>query len=135
MQSDPEDDIRFRRASIFEKTLIAVILLISITAIYWISRDGVQQSSESKIAVIYQDSKLSQEVGLEEDRLITLPLEEMQIQVKAGMIRVARSDCPKQICVNMGWIKTPGQIIVCAPNKMLVEIKSSDPQFLDAVVY
>lgn len=135
MQSDPEDDIRFRRASIFEKTLIAVILLISITSIYWISRDGVQQSSESKIAVIYQDSKLSQEVGLEEDRLITLPLEEMQIQVKAGMIRVARSDCPKQICVNMGWIKTPGQIIVCAPNKMLVEIKSSDPQFLDAVVY
>jgi hypothetical protein len=135
MQSDPEDDIHFRRASIFEKTLIAVILLISITSIYWISRDGVQQSSESKIAVIYQDSKLSQEVGLEEDRLITLPLEEMQIQVKAGMIRVARSDCPKQICVNMGWIKTPGQIIVCAPNKMLVEIKSSDPQFLDAVVY
>lgn len=135
MQSDPEDDIRFRRASIFEKTLIAVILLISITSIYWISRDGVQQSSESKIAVIYQDSKLSQEVGLEEDRLIALPLEEMQIQVKAGMIRVARSDCPKQICVNMGWIKTPGQIIVCAPNKMLVEIKSSDPQFLDAVVY
>lgn len=135
MQSDPEDDIHFRRASIFEKTLIAVILLISFTSIYWISRDGVQQSSESKIAVIYQDSKLSQEVGLEEDRLITLPLEEMQIQVKAGMIRVARSDCPKQICVNMGWIKTPGQIIVCAPNKMLVEIKSSDPQFLDAVVY
>ena len=135
MQSDPEDDIRFRRASIFEKTLIAVILLISITSIYWISRDGVQQSSESKIAVIYQDSKLSQEVGLEEDRLIALPLEEMQIQVKAGMIRVAMSDCPKQICVNMGWIKTPGQIIVCAPNKMLVEIKSSDPQFLDAVVY
>ena len=135
MQSDPDDGIHFRGTSAFEKALISVILLISITSIYWISRDGVQQSSESKIAVIYQDSKLSQEVGLEEDRLITLPLEEMQIQVKAGMIRVARSDCPKQICVNMGWIKTPGQIIVCAPNQVVVEIKSLDPQVLDTVVY
>jgi hypothetical protein len=135
MQSDPDDDVRFPGVSLFDKILITIILIVSITSIYWISRRGHQISSESKIAVVYQDSKLSQEVGLEQDRLTTLPLEEMQIQVKAGMIRVARSDCPKQICVNMGWIKTPGQIIVCAPNKMLVEIKSSDPQFLDAVVY
>ncbi len=134
MQSDPEDDIHFRRASIFEKILIAVILLISITAIYWISRDGFQQSSESKIAVIHQDSKLSQEVGLEEDRLITLPLEEMQIQVKAGMIRVAMSDCPKQICVNMGWIQHSGDTSVCVPNRVLIEIKSEGAPILDAVV-
>jgi hypothetical protein len=135
MQSDPDDDIRFPGVSLFEKILITIILLVSITSIYWVSRRGHQTSSESKIAVIYQDSELFQEVVLNEVRLIILPLEQMQIQVKAGRIRVAVSDCPKQICVNMGWIANPGQIIVCAPNKVLVEIKSSDPQVLDAVVH
>jgi hypothetical protein len=135
MQSDADDDIRFSGVSLLEKILITIIVLVSVTSIYWVSRRGHQTSSESNKAVIYQDSEQFQEVVLNEEGLIILPLEEMQMQVKGGKIRVAVSDCPKQICVNMGWIVNPGQIIVCAPNKVLVEIKSPDPQFLDAVVH
>jgi len=135
MQSDPDDGIHFRGTSAFEKALISVILLISIASIFWVSRGGHQKSLESKMALIYLGNQLFQEIELEEDRLITLPLKKMQIETKGGKIRVAMSDCPKQICVNMGWIKTPGQIIVCAPNQVVVEIKSLDPQVLDTVVY
>ncbi|MCP4353717.1 MAG: NusG domain II-containing protein, partial [Desulfobacterales bacterium] len=57
------------------------------------------------------------------------------IETKQGGIRIKKSDCPRQICVNTGWIKTPGRIIVCVPNKILIEIKSEKPLFLDAVVH
>lgn len=75
-----------------------------------------------------------EEVDLKGNRLIMLPVGEMQVEVKDGQIRVASSDCPKKICVNTGWIRTPGQVIVCVPYKVLIEISAKDSSFLDAVV-
>ncbi len=72
---------------------------------------------------------------LDKDQEIIILNGEMLIEIKEGRIRVRESDCPRKICVNTGWIKTPGQVIVCVPNKVLVEIKSAGSPFLDAVVY
>jgi hypothetical protein len=135
MQNDRGDDIYSRRISIFEVILIALILLVSIGSILWVGREKEQQSLGPKRALIYHADKLLEEVGLEEDRFVRLDGVEMEIEVKRGKIRVARSDCPKQICVNMGWIKTPGQVIACVPNEVVVEIDSGDFERLDAVAY
>jgi len=75
-----------------------------------------------------------EEVDLKGNRLIMLPVGEMQVEVKNGQIRVASSDCPKRICVNTGWIRTPGQVIVCVPNKVLIQINTGASPLLDAVV-
>lgn len=135
MQEDRDDGIYFRRISIFEVILIALILLVSIGSILWVGQEKEQQSSRPKRALIYRGNKLLKEVGLEQDRFIRLDGVEMEIEIKKGRIRVARSDCPKQICVNMGWIKTPGQVIACVPNEVVIEIEPRDFQPVDAVVY
>ena len=72
---------------------------------------------------------------MRQDRQIMLPVGRMRIEVKGRGIRVTGSDCPKQICVNAGWIKTPGQTIICVPYRVLIEIKGKDTPLLDAVAY
>ncbi|MEW6229491.1 MAG: NusG domain II-containing protein [Bacillota bacterium] len=55
-----------------------------------------------------------------------------------GRVRISESDCPDKICVRTGWITRPGQVIVCLPNRIVVEIEG-DPQdgrhSLDGVAY
>ncbi len=41
-----------------------------------------------------------------------------------GKIRVMESDCPQQICVKQGWIKSPNDMIVCVPNRTIIYLKS-----------
>lgn len=135
MQNGSDEDISARQSSIFEMSVIALILLVSITLLLWRSLSVGHQSSEPESALIYIGDKLAQEVNLRQNTLISLAMNNIQIEVKEGKVRVAKSNCPKQICVNTAWIKTPGQTIVCVPYKIVIQIKATDPTLLDAVVY
>ncbi|WP_017211711.1 NusG domain II-containing protein [Clostridium beijerinckii] len=48
------------------------------------------------------------------------------IDIKDNSIKVIDADCKDKICVRSGFISEPGQIIVCLPHKLMIEIKSSD---------
>ncbi|MDO5713650.1 MAG: NusG domain II-containing protein [Tissierellia bacterium] len=37
------------------------------------------------------------------------------------------ADCPDQICVKMARISKPGEMIICLPHELVVEVKSSKP--------
>lgn len=71
-------------------------------------------------ALIHKDGKLIKEYSLDQKRVIKL--EDMIMEIEEGRIRVIESDCPNKICVKAGWASTPAQTIVCAPNKVLIEI-------------
>ncbi len=45
------------------------------------------------------------------------------VQIKDSSIRVKEDNSPDQIAVNTGWISTPGQILVCLPHQLLIEIR------------
>ena len=134
MQHDSDQNISFRKTSPFEITVITIVLLFSIALVLWLSHEGGHRSSEAESASIYVGDHLLEEVDLRADKLITLPVGRIEVEVKNGRIRVASSDCPKKICVNTGWIGTPGQIIVCVPYKVLIEVNANDSPLLDAVV-
>ncbi|MFC6180689.1 NusG domain II-containing protein [Lactiplantibacillus daowaiensis] len=40
-------------------------------------------------------------------------------------VAITKANCSDQVCIRRGWIKKPGQTIVCLPHKLLIEIKSS----------
>lgn len=48
------------------------------------------------------------------------------VEVAPGAIRVRESDCPDQICVHQGWIRTGVAPIVCLPNSLTITIKGGD---------
>ena len=45
------------------------------------------------------------------------------VQIKDSSIRVKEDNSPDQIAVNTGWISKPGQILVCLPHQLMIEIQ------------
>jgi len=54
---------------------------------------------------------------------------------KDKKVRVKKSECPRQLCANIGWIQHTGEAIICVPFKTLIEVKSADAPVVDAVVH
>jgi hypothetical protein len=134
MHRASDEEVNFRKVTRSEKLLIAVIVLFSIAAILWNWSGDSKNGKNGGMVAIHHKGKLMERVGLEKDTILVLPNGEMKIEVKDSRVRAAWSDCPNQLCVNRGWIKTSGEIIVCVPNKVLIEIEATDLPTLDAVV-
>jgi len=128
-------DSRFYKTSVWDLLLIGSIIVFSVISILGVMRHRNQQPGGQRAVLIYQNQRLIEEVSLEKDKAIFLKEGNMQIEIKAQRVRVAGSDCPQHVCMNMGWIKYSGQTIVCVPNKVLIEIKSTQPAVIDAVSF
>ena len=48
------------------------------------------------------------------------------IEIEDSSIKILDSDCRDKICIKSGFISKPGQLLVCLPHKLMVEIKSND---------
>lgn len=44
------------------------------------------------------------------------------IEIENGKVHFDEADCPDKICIKDGFIGKPGQILVCLPNKVVVQI-------------
>lgn len=111
-----------RTVSIRELIIIAVILLLGVTAfilLFSLKNDGTT-------AIISVDGKSVAEIELTVSQNKTFSVSEAEnitFEVNNGRIRVVDSDCPDKICCNTGFISKSGESIICMPNKMIVEIK------------
>lgn len=134
MRNASDEEINFRKVTQSEILLIAAVLLFSIAAILWTRSGDSKSDRHGSMVAVHHQGKLMQRVGLEKDTIVVLPHGEMKIELKDSRVRVAWSNCPNQLCVNTGWIRTAGETIVCVPNKVLIEIEVTDRPALDAVV-
>jgi hypothetical protein len=51
---------------------------------------------------------------------------ESYLEVRDGRVRMVDSACPDKLCVKTGWISSPGESIVCLPNRVVIEVVSGD---------
>ncbi len=85
-----------------------------------------------KTAYVYSDGALVQTLPLNEDTQITIKSPnggENALTVRGGKIAVTESDCKNQICVHTGAVQSG--TIICAPNKLVIIIKSTKAQDYD----
>ena len=50
------------------------------------------------------------------------PLGATLVSVEPGRARVIADPGPRQYCVRQGWLARPGEIAICAPNRVSVQI-------------
>jgi hypothetical protein len=50
-----------------------------------------------------------------------------ELIIDAEGVAVVHADCPDQLCVRMGRITRPGDVLICLPNQCVAELKSSQP--------
>ncbi|MDR0577435.1 MAG: NusG domain II-containing protein [Candidatus Accumulibacter sp.] len=74
--------------------------------------------------VVRRGGEVFAELDLTRDRRIDVPgpLGVTTIAVEKGRARVVSDPGPRQYCVRQGWLERAGQIAICAPNEISVQI-------------
>lgn len=75
-------------------------------------------------AIIRQEGKVFAEVDLRSRKQFEVggPLGTTLIAVEPGRARVVADPGPRQYCVRQGWLMRPGEIAICAPNRVSLQI-------------
>ncbi|MBN1981684.1 MAG: NusG domain II-containing protein [Chitinivibrionales bacterium] len=111
------------------------ILIGCFCFLWWLSMPAIEQGRQSQL-FIYKDNTLSAIYPLSQDRSFVIRGHQGAIvcSIEKKRVRVTSADCRNQICVKTGWIQSPFQQIVCAPNHILVVIRQSQTsEALDAI--
>lgn len=54
--------------------------------------------------------------------------------VQNGRVRAQSADCPNHICMRSGWKESPGEAIICAPNRIYAIITGVELEKVDAML-
>jgi hypothetical protein len=76
-------------------------------------------------AVIKRGGEVFAELDLSRNRRIDVPgpLGITAVAVENRRVRVVSDPGPRQYCVRQGWLERAGEIAICAPNQVSVEVQ------------
>ena len=82
-------------------------------------------------AIIRSGGKIFREVPLSSDQQIEVrgPLGISIITIQNRKARIASDPSPHQYCVRQGWLQQAGEIALCLPNQVSVELAGSKKQY------
>ena len=69
--------------------------------------------------------------SLAQDRTIEVPGPQgvSRITIQQGRVRFTQSPCSNQYCVHQGWLSHAGQVAVCLPNQVSLELIGSEKTY------
>ncbi|MBK7953048.1 MAG: NusG domain II-containing protein [Candidatus Accumulibacter sp.] len=79
-------------------------------------------------AIVRQAGEVFSELDLARNRRLEVPgpLGITTVVVDRRRVRVLADPGPRQYCVRQGWLTRPGEIAICAPNQVSVEIRGGN---------
>jgi hypothetical protein len=82
-------------------------------------------------AIIRSGGKIFREVPLSPDQQIEVrgPLGVSIISIQQRKARIASDPSPRQYCVRQGWLQQAGEIALCLPNQVSVELVGSKSKY------
>jgi hypothetical protein len=82
-------------------------------------------------AIIRSGGKLFREVPLSRNQTIAVPgpLGVSMIAIENRRVRIASDPSPRQYCVRQGWLQQAGEIALCLPNQVSVELVGSHKRY------
>jgi len=120
-----------------DKILIVFIIIISLVSLGFIQKNAtghndkyisIQVNGKEYKKIIFDKSMIGKTIPIETQFGYNL------VEIGDGNIRVIEASCPDELDVKQGYISMPGEIIVCLPNRLVVEIKgSSQTQEIDYI--
>jgi hypothetical protein len=105
-------------------------LLGGIVFTVWISM-SVWSGGIADTALIRSGGKVFKEVPLSRDQQIEVPgpLGNSIITIEKRKARISSDPSPRQYCVRQGWIQQAGEIAVCLPNEVSVELTGGQKKY------
>ncbi|MDD5057929.1 MAG: NusG domain II-containing protein [Sideroxydans sp.] len=105
-------------------------LLAGTIGTLWISA-AVWSGGVADTAVIRSGGKIFREVPLSRDQQIEVPgpLGTSIITIEKRKARITSDPSPRQYCVRQGWLQQAGEIAICLPNEVSVELKGGAKKY------
>lgn len=118
----------------WDKLLIIVIVIVSIYGLYAVKTGAFNEGT--KYVVVDVNGQEYKRISLGPNMVgKTIDIETKygynKIEFGDEKVRVIDADCPDKLDVKQGWISNPGEVIVCLPNRLVVEIISDNQQNTD----
>ena len=94
------------------------------------------QAGTPEKAVIKRGGDVFAELDLSRNREIDVPgpLGTTRVVVEQRRVRIAADPGPRQYCVRQGWLERAGEIAICAPNQVSVQVVGGR-QAYDSISY
>jgi hypothetical protein len=94
------------------------------------------QGGVAEKAVIKRGGEVFAELDLSRNRQIDVPgpLGNTTVRIEKRRVRVVSDPGPRQYCVRQGWLARPGEIAICAPNQVSVQVQGGKEAY-DSLSY
>lgn len=103
---------------------------VALSFTVWLASVSWQGGQASKV-IIRSGGKVFREAALAPDQQIRVPgpLGISLIDIRDRQVRIASDPGPHQYCVRQGWLKQSGEIAICLPNQVSVELAGSGKRY------
>ncbi len=114
-----------------DKYLIVFIIIISLLSLVYVNKSALNYNK--KYVSIQVDGQEIKKVIFDKNIIgKTIPIKTEfgynLIEIGDEKVRVIEADCPDKLDVKQGYISKVGEVIVCLPNKLVIEIKGIDDE-------
>jgi hypothetical protein len=107
--------------------IVLIIITLGSSAVVFINS---HKSYDEKYVEISVKGKLYKKLPLDNNLNETITVESELgkniVQISNGKVKISEATCPDKICVEDGAISNPGGMLVCLPNKVVVQIKGQN---------
>lgn len=109
-----------------DKYLIIFIIVISLVSLIYIKKEStdydekyivIQVDGEEYKKIYFGPEVIGKKIPIQTEFGYNL------IEIGDGKVRVIEADCPDKLDVKQGYISEPGEVIVCLPNRLFIEIR------------
>ncbi len=118
--------------------IIAFVLVMSAGAWILLAPDTEVEPTTLRVIRLLPGggSEVVQEISLpaQEDKWLEGPAGGMALRVDGREATVHHAECPRQICVEMGYLRTAGDRSICVPNGLIVELISPEESPYDHIL-
>jgi hypothetical protein len=97
--------------------LLSILLVIFMFKQFWSSVPASQLK-------IRQGNQIIGVYDLNQTRNLTIKgaIGTSHISILQGKVRFTQSPCPNQYCVHQGWLSRAGQVAICLPNQISLQL-------------
>lgn len=117
----------------WKKNDVILIVIIGIIAAVLFLAHEFMGGKEAGTIMIKVDGQVEGTYRLSEDQEIEINGGTNVLRIKDGEADMIEANCPDKLCVNQKAISKNNENIICLPNKIVVEVDSSEDSEFDAV--
>lgn len=109
-----------------DKILIVTVIIINILALWFVRNAAfnygekyisIQVNGEEIKKITFDKNMVGKQIPIKTEYGYNL------IEIGDEKVRVVEADCPDKLDVKQGYISRVGEVIVCLPNRLVIEIK------------